>query len=30
MADEQIVVSLHLYQSGQLKAFADVTLTTSL
>lgn len=30
MADEQIVVSLHLFESGQLKAFADVTLLTSL
>ena len=30
MDDEQIVVSLHLFESGQLKAFADVTLHTSL
>lgn len=30
MTDEQIVVSIHLYQSGQLKAFADVTLHTTL
>jgi hypothetical protein len=30
MADEEIVVSLHLFESGQLKAFADVTLHTSL
>ena len=30
MVDEQIVVSIHLYQSGQLRAFADVTLLTTL
>jgi len=30
MTDEQIVVSIHLFLSGQLKAFADVTLLTIL
>ena len=30
MADEQIFVTIHRYESGQLKAFADVTLLTSL
>lgn len=28
MADEQLLVSIHRYESGQLKAFADITLLT--
>ena len=30
MADEQCIVTIHRYESGQLKAFADVTLPTPL
>ena len=30
MSDELIFVSIHLHQSGQLKAFADFTLQTPL
>jgi DNA-binding cell septation regulator SpoVG len=30
MADEHVLVSIHRYDSGQLKAFADVTVLTPL
>ena len=30
MADEQLIVAIHRHESGQLKAFADITLLTPL
>lgn len=30
MADEQLLITIHRYESGQLKAFVDITMLTPL